>query len=573
MLKAVGRRIRRWIIVSVVGTLLAVTGGSTALGQEPAIPATGEFIFNIFINSTPAGVERIGVDRTADGWRITSTGQIAPPIGLDIRLFEIEYDDQWQPRHLTIDSTRGGRDYSVQTGFEDRTATNQVSSGEDRTTSAGPVNPSAVVLPDFFFGAYEAMAVRLSGSEPGDEIPVYIAPRREVTAVVAGVRSQEIQTAQSLVSALIYSIVFQYENRPLAAEVWVDQTHRLLRVNIPRVGLDVARQDLVMVSTRLSSVRNPGDADVRVPASGFSLAATITTPPERDPPQDGWPAVLLVPGTGRVDRDENLFGVPVFGQLAAGLADVGYLVMRYDKRGIGQSGGRPESAGLDEYADDVRTMVKYLERRDDVDRERIAVVGHGEGGWIGLQAAAKEKAIDALALLAVPGTPGAELVLEQQRANLDRLQAAADERDEQIALQTRIVEALLGEGSWDDVPENMRRRADTIWFRSFLEFEPADVVRRARQPLLILHGELDQQIPPYHADRLAELAQARRRRESTVEVAKLPGINHLLLPATTGAVDEYSQLSGRRVSPVVVSALSDWIGRTLPPGGRGVASP
>ena len=566
MLKAVDRNFRRWMIASIVSTLLAVLGGSPAQGQEPAIPATGEFIFNVFINSTPAGVERIGVDRTSEGWRIRSTGQIAPPVDLDVRLFEMTYDDQWRPRQLTIDSSRGGQIYSVQTGFEDGTATNQVRSGDDRTTIAEPVNPSAVVLPDFFFGAYEAMAVRLSGSEAGDEIPIYIAPRREVTAVVRDVRSQQIQTAQSLLSALIYSVAFQYGNRLLNVEVWVDQTHRLLRVNIPRVGLDIARQDLVLVSTRLSSVRNPGDTDIRVAASGFSLAATVTTPPE--PPRDGWPAVLLVPGTGLVDRDENLYGVPIFGQLAAGLADAGYLVMRYDKRGIGQSGGRSESAGLDEYADDVRTMVKYLDRRDDVDHKRIAVVAHGEGGWVALQAAAREKAINALALLAVPSSPGSELVLEQQRAQLNRLQTAADDRDEQIALQTRIVEAVIGEGSWDGIPDDMRQRADTTWFRSFLKFEPAEVIRRARQPLLILHGELDQQIPPHHADRLAELAQTRRRRESTVEVAKLPGINHRLLPTTKDTVDEYSQLSDRHVAPEVVAALSDWIGRTLPPPRR-----
>ena len=92
---------------------------------------------------------------------------------------------------------------------------------------------------------------------------------------------------------------------------------------------------------------------------------------------------------------------PIFGQLAAGLADAGYLVVRYDKRGVGQSGGRPESAGLEQYSDDVRTMVEYLERRNDVNDDRIIVLGHGEGGWIALLAAARENEIDALALLRI----------------------------------------------------------------------------------------------------------------------------------------------------------------------------
>ena len=62
---------------------------------------------------------------------------------------------------------------------------------------------------------------------------------------------------------------------------------------------------------------------------------------------------MLVAGSGPVDRDETVAGIPIFGQLASALADAGYLVVRYDKRGVGQSGGRPESATLSDYAEDV----------------------------------------------------------------------------------------------------------------------------------------------------------------------------------------------------------------------------
>ena len=401
-------------------------------------------------------------------------------------------------------------------------------------------------------------------SGPGDAIPVYVAPRREVTAVVRDVGRQVIQTAQGQVSARIYDTVFEYDEQRLEGTIWIDQNDRLLRVNLPAVQLDVARQDLALVSTRLTGTRNPGETDVRVPAPGFSLAGSVTVPSGRQPPADGWPAVLLVPGTGLVDRDENLGGIPVYGELAGGLADAGYLVLRYDKRGMGQSGGRPESAGVEEYADDVRTMVRYLERRDDVDRDRVVVVAHGEGSWIALEAARRYRAIDAFALLAAPGVPGAELVLERQRNRLAQLQMPNTERDEQIALQTRIIAAVLDEGAWDDIPEDLRERADTRWFRSFLEFDPADVVRRTRQPALILHGEADREIPVRHADRLLALAEARRRREATAEIARLPGVDHRLLAAGTPTVDDYSQLLERRVAAEVVDVLADWMGRVVP---------
>lgn len=548
--------------------VLALAAPAAAQAPASGEPAEGGAIFTVFARSTPIGVERVAVSRTETGWRIESIGQIGLPVDLDIRSFEAEYDAAWRPRRLAIDSVRNGATYRLDASFADGTATNDVQQGGDRLTSTLPVAADAVALPDFFFGAYEALAARLGASAPGAAIPVYVAPRREVTAVVRDVGRQVIQTAQGQVSARIYDTVFEYGERRLEGAIWIDQNDRLLRVNLPAVQLDVARQDLALVSTRLTGTRNPGETDVRVPAPGFSLAGSVTVPSGRQPPADGWPAVLLVPGTGLVDRDENLGGIPVYGELAGGLAEAGYLVLRYDKRGMGQSGGRPESAGVEEYADDVRTMVRYLERRDDVDRDRIVVVAHGEGSWIALYAAARERRIDAYALLAAPGVPGAELVLERQRNRLARLQTPDGQRDEQIALQTRIIAAVLNEDRdeavWADIPEDLRERADTRWFRSFLEFDPADVVRRTRQPALILHGEADREIPVRHADRLLALAEARRRREATVEIARLPGIDHRLLAAGTPTIDDYSQLLERRVAAEVVDVLADWMGRVVP---------
>ena len=72
--------------------------------------------------------------------------------------------------------------------------------------------------------------------------------------------------------------------------------------------------------------------------------------------------------------------------------------MRYDKRGYGQSGGRAESATIQDYAEDVRAVVRWLLQRKDVDPKRIAVVGHSEGAWVALLAASRERRIGARGL-------------------------------------------------------------------------------------------------------------------------------------------------------------------------------
>ena len=96
---------------------------------------------------------------------------------------------------------------------------------------------------------------------------------------------------------------------------------------------------------------------------------------------------MLIAGCGPLDRDETAYGIPIFAQLANALADAGFAVVRYDKRGVGQSGGRSEFATLNDYAEDVVAVIKFLEKRKDIDPKRIALVGHSEGAAVALLAA------------------------------------------------------------------------------------------------------------------------------------------------------------------------------------------
>ena len=135
------------------------------------------------------------------------------------------------------------------------------------------------------------------------------------------------------------------------------------------------------------------------------------------------PAVVLVGGSGPTDRDGLAFGIPILGQLAGAIADAGFIVVRYDKRGIGQSGGRAESAALADYAEDVRAAVKLLTDRKDVDPQtHRASIGHSEGGVVALIAARRRTSgSPRSALRRAPGVTGADVVLAQQQRMLDRI--------------------------------------------------------------------------------------------------------------------------------------------------------
>jgi pimeloyl-ACP methyl ester carboxylesterase len=274
------------------------------------------------------------------------------------------------------------------------------------------------------------------------------------------------------------------------------------------------------------------------------------------------PAVILLTTSGVGDRDGLVMGIPTLAQLAGAVADAGFLAVRYDKRGFGQSGGRSESATIQDSAEDVRAVVRWLQRRKDVDPKRIALVGHGEGAWVALLAAAREKRISAVTSIAGPSTTGSELVLEQQQQSLDLMKLTPEEREAKIALQKQLQSAVVTGKGWENIPRDQRRAADTPWFQSLLNYDPAKVLEDVRQPLLFVHGALDKQVPASHAERLSELAREESDSKS-VEVVIVRGVNHLLVPSITGEVSEYPSLTDRNVSKDVSGAVTAWLTKTF----------
>jgi pimeloyl-ACP methyl ester carboxylesterase len=547
--------------VVLVACVVAV--GATAAAQRAATPVrAGEQSYTIFLRSRQIGQERVLISSEADGWLVRGTNRLEAPIDVTTRVAEIHYDKQWRPTRLLLDSTSRGQEVVIKTTFASGQASSEISVDGKVSTKSDAVADDTIVLSNVFLSSYAALARRLVGQKAGTEFRGYLAPQLELPMRVDGVFPERIETPQESIAATRYSVIIT--NPPpggvLAVSVWTDSAGALLRVSIPAQSLDLARDDVASAAARMTAFSLPGDESVRIPASGFNLAASVTKPANATEPL---PALILIGSSDPVDRDESVAGIPVFGQLAGRLVEAGFLVVRYDKRGVGQSGGRTETATINDYSDDVRAIISWLDKqRKDVDKDRIGLVGHSEGAWVALTTAARDKRVAAVVLVAGASTTGSEVVLEQQRHVLEQLKTADADRQAKIELQKKINTAAMKGSGWEGIPEQARRAADTPWFQSFLSYDPARVMRDVRQPILIVQGALDTEVPPQHADRLAELARARKRKVA-VDVVKVPGVNHLLVPAKTGEVSEYAVLPDRTVSAVAATVIATWMMQNL----------
>jgi pimeloyl-ACP methyl ester carboxylesterase len=537
--------------------LLLATG---AQAQEAAPPSRG---YTIFLRGTPIGREDVTVRADAAGVSIVSQGRMSVPSSTTTRRAEVKYAPDWTPQGFALDANVNGGDVTATSTFANnvvRTNGTQAGGPYSREHTISP--QSVILLPNSFFGAFEVVSRRLVNAAAGTELHAYLLPQGETTIRLASSVSERVQVGNDVFDVSHFEAVWRIPGQPdLGLSITAMKDGSLVRFSVPSQGLDVVRADVASSTSRSQVFSNPGDEPATIPALGFNIGATLTRPAN---PVAGarLPAVILLAGAGVNDRDGAVHGVPTLAQLAGAIAKAGYLVVRYDKRGFGQSGGRSESSTLADQAEDVRSVVRWLNDRKDVDGKRIAIVGHSEGAWVAMIAAAKERRLAAVISLAGVGTTGSELILSQQQRTLEQSQLSAQDRASRVAMQKQIHTAVLTGKGWEGVPPNLRKEADTPWMQSVLLFDPAKTLEDVRQPILFVHGAIDHEVEPANAERLAEIARKEGKSKS-VELVVVRGVNHLLTPAITGEVKEYATLDDRTVSKDVTEAVNGWLGRTF----------
>ncbi|MCC7492673.1 MAG: alpha/beta fold hydrolase [Fimbriimonadaceae bacterium] len=324
--------------------------------------------------------------------------------------------------------------------------------------------------------------------------------------------------------------------------------------------------------------------------AGVTLAGTLTLPPGAGP----HPAVILVTGSGSQNRDEEILDHRPFAVWADTLTRRGIAVLRVDDRGVGGSSrsAQPADDTTADYATDVLAGLAYLRGRPELDSRRLAVMGHSEGGLIAPAVAAWCPDLAAIVLLAGPGVSGERILLAQSAliakaegaSDEDLAKAAAANREAYAVLRSKapseaeplLRELLTGPGRpLEKVPaeqvDQQLRMLNSAWFRRFLDWDPAPVLRQVRCPVLAINGSLDLQVPA--AENLAAIAtalQAAGNRDATTR--ELAGLNHLLQACQTGRLAEYGTIS-ETINPAALAVVADWLTERLRPPPKIVTNP
>ncbi len=359
--------------------------------------------------------------------------------------------------------------------------------------------------------------------------------------------------------------------------------------------------DLTFKKIALSQTRDPKAKRPQTPKGPFpykselvkfenkkdsvTLAGTLTIPKGTGP----FPAVILISGSGPQDRDETIFDHRAFWVIADRMTRAGIAVLRYDERGIGKSTGNYSKANSLDLSRDAEAGIEFLKSRGDIDKNKIGIIGHSEGGYIGPMIAARNKSVAFLVCMAGPGVPGKEIIKSQSRLIAEAMGESKKEVDYAIDLSMKLIEVVEANKSANQktLIKKMEQRMDQYvaenkpskkfeesigtqkagiarlaspWFRFFLTHDPRVDLRKVTVPVFVFCGSKDLQVD---ADlNLPEIEKALKEAGNrNITIMKVDGLNHLFQKTKTGRVDEYASLE-ETFNEDMLKKMVEWVVKT-----------
>ncbi|MFO7745013.1 MAG: alpha/beta hydrolase [Psychroflexus sp.] len=309
----------------------------------------------------------------------------------------------------------------------------------------------------------------------------------------------------------------------------------------------------------------------------IDLAGTLTLPKK----EGEFPVVILISGTGPQDRNSTILRHKPFLLLAHELTQSGVGVFRFDERGVGESEGEFLKAELEDFITDVKSAYDFLKVRDDINSEKIGLLGHSIGGVVAPRLAVKED-ISFLILLAAPGIDGDKMMLKQ-RADFLKLRGLNDTQVEQsneifentykfirtssaTGKQFEVELIQFMKENYADVmmEKELKAIVEQVLSKEILGLlrnRPSQYLSLVDCPVLAIGGTNDFQVSSRENLEAIELAVKKGGNEK-IEIKEFEGLNHLFQESETGDSTEYGTIE-QTMSPEVLKYIKDWMKRSL----------
>jgi pimeloyl-ACP methyl ester carboxylesterase len=320
--------------------------------------------------------------------------------------------------------------------------------------------------------------------------------------------------------------------------------------------------------------------------SSIHFGATLTMPRAKHT----CPAVVLLSGTGKQDRDGTMAGHRMFFVIADYLSRNGVAVLRVDDRGVGETTGKYEEATTADFANDALTGLHWLMQHKGINSHKVGLIGHSEGGAAAYIAAAESKDVAFVISLAGLATPGLQALKKQNEMIVNTAPISDQKKYRFNSVNAIMFDTVYAYAQSPDLEAHMRNAykmwsakdsaymvahpqdpadkgrfffpmesyvmmATGPWYRYHVRFDPAPFLEKVKVPFLAINGDKDIMVDAESS--LAYITQHTTDNKN-VTTLKAPGLNHLFQHCKTCTNSEPSQLK-EDFAPEVLQTISVWI--------------
>jgi len=293
----------------------------------------------------------------------------------------------------------------------------------------------------------------------------------------------------------------------------------------------------------------------------YPLKGRLTLPDDTSKPL---PAVVFVHGSGSSNMDEKVGKLTPFRDLAEGLAEMGIVSLRYDKRSFAHGFRmlRDKSRPLtvrEETIEDAVLASELLKSDPRIDKNGVFIVGHSMGGMLAPRIDSEGGNFRGLIIMA--GTPRKleEVMREQTEAMLSEMNGFTRRiAEKQIMKLMSSFEGLYDLSDEEAMKKKIGGGTTLYYFKEMGVHDTPSYLAENSKPMLIMQGGRDFQVS---RERDFELYKKLLCGRDNVTFKLYEELNHAFVPAISDSISnaksEYAK--ERHIGRDVISDIAEWV--------------